>query len=126
MKPSSDTIFVLLPGVFNCKPLEFVWEQFPGVYTPENTIMMDDLRRNYVLNPQNGLVIRPFRKSHLTRETDRELLGLREYLLKIAPLESLASLDHDDWESYAAVEIKAARRALKHARRAARNHNNAG
>lgn len=38
--------------MFDCKPLEFVWQKFPGVYTPENTIMMDDLRRNYILNPQ--------------------------------------------------------------------------
>lgn len=39
-------------GLFDCKPLAYVWAKFPGVYTPDNTIMMDDLRRNYVLNPQ--------------------------------------------------------------------------
>lgn len=38
--------------MFDCKPLEYVWAKFPGVYTRDNTIMMDDLRRNYVLNPQ--------------------------------------------------------------------------
>ena len=32
----------------------------------------DDLRRNYVLNKQQGLVIRPFKKAHLTRDTDRQ------------------------------------------------------
>ena len=106
-------------GVFNCKPLGFIWEKLSANYSPSNTIMMDDLRRNYVLNPQNGLVIRPFRKAHRTRDKDRELLYLKEYLLKIAPLESLDGLDHDDWETFAAPEISAARRALKHARRAA-------
>lgn len=106
-------------GVFNCKPLGFIWEKLSANYSPSNTIMMDDLRRNYVLNPQNGLVIRPFRKAHRTRDKDRELLYLKEYLLKIAPLESLDGLDHDDWETFAAPEIAAARRALKHARMAA-------
>ena len=45
--------------------------------------MLDDLRRNYVLNRQQGLVIRPYRKSHVTRETDKELLFLSEYLCLI-------------------------------------------
>ena len=49
-------------GVFDCKPLPVLWGVFPE-YTPENTIMFDDLRRNYVFNPQNGLVIRPYRYS---------------------------------------------------------------
>ncbi|KAL6779516.1 hypothetical protein ACKKBG_A12610 [Auxenochlorella protothecoides x Auxenochlorella symbiontica] len=106
-------------GVFDCKPLEFVWQKFPGVYTPENTIMMDDLRRNYILNPQNGLVIRPFRKSHRSRDTDRELLFLGAYLQKIAALESLSGLDHGAWEAYAAQEIRAALRDFRDARAAA-------
>ncbi|KXZ48007.1 hypothetical protein GPECTOR_31g371 [Gonium pectorale] len=87
-------------GVFDCKPLQFVWEKFPGQYTPANTIMLDDLKRNYIMNPQQGLVIRPFRKAHLTRGTDRELLGLRAYLAAIAPLDSLEALDHNRWERY--------------------------
>ncbi|PNW84301.1 hypothetical protein CHLRE_04g228900v5 [Chlamydomonas reinhardtii] len=41
-------------GVFDCKPLQFVWEKFPGQYTPDNTIMLDDLKRNYIMNPQQG------------------------------------------------------------------------
>lgn len=49
---------------------------------------------DYVLNKQNGLVIRPFKKAHLTRATDRELLYLTAYLQKIAALDSLAGLNH--------------------------------
>lgn len=26
-------------GVFDCKPLQFIWAKFPGVYGPHNTIM---------------------------------------------------------------------------------------
>ena len=48
------------PGVFDCKPLPVLWAKIPE-YTPENTIMFDDLRRNYAFNPQNGLVIRPYK-----------------------------------------------------------------
>ena len=38
-------------AVFDCKPLQVLWERYPQ-YTPENTIMLDDLKRNYVLNKQ--------------------------------------------------------------------------
>ena len=41
-------------GVFDCKPLAFLWAKFPEHYTEHNTIMFDDLGRNFVLNPQNG------------------------------------------------------------------------
>ncbi len=34
-------------GVFDCKPLAFIWQKFPEHYNEHNTIMMDDLRRNY-------------------------------------------------------------------------------
>jgi len=87
-------------GVFDCKPLGLIWGLFPKYYNPNNTIMFDDLRRNFVMNPQNGLVIRPFRKAHLNRSTDQELVGLTQYLLAIAELDDLSHLDHKKWESY--------------------------
>ena len=54
-------------GVFDCKPLRFLWEKFPGIYSEQNTIMFDDLRRNFAMNPRNGLKIRPFRNAHQNR-----------------------------------------------------------
>lgn len=54
-------------GVFNCKPLAFIWAKFPEFYSHKNTIMFDDLRRNFVMNPQNGLKIRPFDNAHTHR-----------------------------------------------------------
>jgi len=92
--------------VFDCKPLQVLWERFPDQYTPKNTIMLDDLRRNYVLNPQNGLVIRPFKRALTTGAADRELLRLKAYFLKIAHLETLEGLDHARWERYARKEIQ--------------------
>lgn len=88
------------PGVFNCKPLPVMWAKLPDNYNKDNTIMLDDLARNYIFNKQNGLVVKPYRKAVLNRSLDRELLGLKEYLRAIAPLESLSSLDHSSWKRY--------------------------
>jgi len=51
-------------GPIDVKPLGFLWQKFPEHYDETNTIMFDDLRRNFLMNPQNGLQIRPFRKAH--------------------------------------------------------------
>ena len=93
-------------GVFDCKPLQVLWERYP-MYSPSNTIMFDDLKRNYVLNRQNGLVIRPFKWALTSGKEDRELLRLKAYLLKIAELDTLGELDHKKWEHYARREIRA-------------------
>ncbi|XP_008445998.1 ubiquitin-like domain-containing CTD phosphatase [Cucumis melo] len=87
-------------GTFDCKPLGLIWAQFPEFYSSRNTIMFDDLRRNFVMNPQNGLVIKPFRKAHANRDSDQELMKLTQYLLAIAELDDLSHLDHNNWELY--------------------------
>lgn len=87
-------------GVFDCKPLGVIWGKCPEFYNSKNTIMFDDLRRNFVMNPQNGLVIKPFRKAHINRATDQELLGLADYLVAISPLDDLSELDHRRWRDY--------------------------
>ncbi|CBI29735.3 unnamed protein product, partial [Vitis vinifera] len=87
-------------GPFDCKPLGLIWGQFPEFYSSKNTIMFDDLRRNFVMNPQNGLTIKPFRKAHANRDSDQELVKLTQYLLAIAELDDLSSLNHKNWESY--------------------------
>lgn len=87
-------------GVFDCKPLQLLWAKFGEFYSSDNTIMLDDLRRNYIMNKQNGLVIRPFRKAYQNRATDRELFKIKYYLQLIAGKESLSKLNHKAWESY--------------------------
>merc|ERR1712218_41302 len=86
-------------GLVDVKPLGVVWGKF-GQYNKRNTIMFDDLRRNFLMNPQNGLKIRPFREAHKHRDTDNELVGLAKYLSKIAKLEDLSELRHSRWEKY--------------------------
>lgn len=82
------------------KPLAVIWGKYPTVYTAKNTIMFDDIRRNFLMNPQNGLRIRAFREAHLNRDKDRELLHLAKYLKDIAALEDLSQLNHRSWEKY--------------------------
>eukprot|EP00051_Salpingoeca_urceolata_P028906 m.488407 g.488407 ORF g.488407 m.488407 type:complete len:317 (+) comp25759_c0_seq1:63-1013(+) len=87
-------------GVVNVKPLGVIWAKYPGVYTPRNTIMFDDIRRNFSMNPENGLRIRACRNLPTTRGSDTELLKLARYLEKISSLseDQFAALDHRRWE----------------------------
>ena len=85
--------------VFQVKALRVIWDKYPR-YSETNTIMFDDLRRNFLMNPANGLRIRPFKNAHSSRGTDRELVKLSAYLKRIAPLSSFDGLDHKHWESY--------------------------
>ncbi|KAG8368817.1 hypothetical protein BUALT_Bualt15G0086200 [Buddleja alternifolia] len=98
-------------GVFDCKPLGLIWAHFPEHYSAKNTIMFDDLRRNFVMNPQNGLTIKPFRKAHANRDSDQELVKLTQYLLAIAELSDLSVLDHRSWESFNEDSFKRRRHA---------------
>lgn len=85
-------------GVLSVKPLEVIWGKFPSQYTPKNTIMFDDTRRNFLMNPQNGLKIKAFREARKNRDTDIELLHLSRYLNKIADLDDFTSLNHRHWQ----------------------------
>lgn len=87
-------------GLLDVKPLAVIWGKFSGIYSSKNTIMFDDIRRNFLMNPQNGLRIRAFRDAHQNRDKDRELLYLAQYLKDIAPLEDMSHLNHRSWEKY--------------------------
>ncbi|CAB4024942.1 ubiquitin-like domain-containing CTD phosphatase 1 [Paramuricea clavata] len=87
-------------GVIETKPLGVIWGKYPENYSKENSIIIDDLRRNFIMNPGNGLKIRPFREAHLNRGTDTELKGLTKYLKEIADLKDFDELNHDRWEKY--------------------------
>uniref|UniRef100_A0A2P2HZU0 Ubiquitin-like domain-containing CTD phosphatase 1 n=2 Tax=Hirondellea gigas TaxID=1518452 RepID=A0A2P2HZU0_9CRUS len=86
-------------GVVEVKPLGVIWGKYSH-YTSKNTIMFDDLRRNFLMNPQNGLKIKAFRNAHENRDTDVELLKLAVYLKDIAVLQDLSKLRHSKWENY--------------------------
>nr|CAG4651179.1 EOG090X0A5K [Simocephalus serrulatus]SVE94387.1 EOG090X0A5K [Simocephalus serrulatus] len=94
------SIHVPKHGLLDVKPLAVIWGKFNGVYSSKNTIMFDDIRRNFLLNPQNGLRIRAFREAHLNRDKDRELLYLAQYLKDLAPLDDMSHINHRSWEKY--------------------------
>ena len=93
-------------GVFNAKPLPLLWAKLAAAdpalppYGPHNTLMLDDLRRNYVFNPECGLVIKPYKRAATARATDDELLRLTDYVLAIARLPSFDGLNHDRWSKW--------------------------
>ena len=51
----SQTPALVAAALPQVKPLEFIWRRFPDFYDRRNTVHVDDLSRNFVLNPANGL-----------------------------------------------------------------------
>lgn len=51
---TSGTLYVLFLQV---KPLGVIWGKFSEYYSKKNTIMFDDIGRNFLMNPQNGLKV---------------------------------------------------------------------
>ncbi|KAF6032568.1 UBLCP1 [Bugula neritina] len=93
------TVHTQVYGTVEVKPLGVIWGKY-SQWSAKNTIMFDDIRRNFIMNPQSGLKIRPFKKAHFTRGSDRELLHLSQYLKDIAKLDDFTSLNHRKWERY--------------------------
>ncbi|TFY78669.1 hypothetical protein EWM64_g5342 [Hericium alpestre] len=76
------------------KALQIIWNHFPQ-YNRKNTIHVDDLGRNFALNPKQGLKISPFKDAHTEQGmADRELDKLARYMLHIASQEDLET----DWK----------------------------
>uniref|UniRef100_A0A8C5KXK6 FCP1 homology domain-containing protein n=1 Tax=Jaculus jaculus TaxID=51337 RepID=A0A8C5KXK6_JACJA len=81
-------------GLTDVKPLGVIWGKFSEFY-----------RRNFLMNPQNGLKIRPFMKARLNRDKDKELLKLTQYLKEIAKLDNFLELSHKYWERHLSKKI---------------------
>lgn len=92
-------------GLVDVKPLALIWGLVPA-YHPDNTVMIDDIRRNFLMNPQSGLRVRPFRNAHRHRNTDRELVRLARYLKDIAcSVSNFTELNHRNWETFVPNEL---------------------
>ncbi|XP_061473495.1 ubiquitin-like domain-containing CTD phosphatase 1 isoform X2 [Rhineura floridana] len=59
MLDSAAMITVHTPrrGLIDVKPLGVIWGKFSEFYSKKNTIMFDDIGRNFLMNPQNGLKV---------------------------------------------------------------------
>jgi len=81
------------------KPLQLIWTRFPDHFGPWNTLHVDDLRRNFALNVQSGLLIHPFSDAPRHSASDTELDALGRYLARIAQAtDDFRTLDHRKWK----------------------------
>ncbi|KNE70129.1 HAD hydrolase, family IIID [Allomyces macrogynus ATCC 38327] len=86
------------------KPLAVIWARFPGVYTARNSLHVDDVRRNFVLNPRNGIKVVPWYVGKTSKGAvkDTECTRVAQYLLHVAEhVEDVTSVDHSRWRKAA-------------------------
>lgn len=75
------------------KALEVIWRLCP-IFGPHNTLHVDDLARNFALNPRNGIKVRAFRRKY---KDDVDLRDLSIYLRRCANIPDLSQLDNGRW-----------------------------
>ncbi|KAH6594087.1 hypothetical protein BASA61_004076 [Batrachochytrium salamandrivorans] len=90
----------MVPTKHQVKPLQLIWNKFPGRFDASNTIHVDDLQRNFAMNPQSGLKISAFRNGPVSRATDRELVSLGMYLVRLSLVDDFRQLDHKKWKRF--------------------------
>ncbi|KAF7986558.1 hypothetical protein HWV62_26296 [Athelia sp. TMB] len=79
--------------------LSIIWNHFPQC-SAKNTIHVDDLSRNFALNPKEGLKIHAFKDAHTPAATqDRELEKLTRYMVHIASVDDFRILQHNEWKN---------------------------
>lgn len=85
------------------KPLELIWSHpvTRGRWHAGNTLHIDDLSRNFLMNPRNGIQIPAYYRHDADAEKDIRLFQLTHYLLNhCAMLPNVKSIDHSDWMSH--------------------------
>lgn len=80
------------------KALELIWRKYPQ-WSPANTVHIDDLARNFAMNPASGLQCTCYKRKRSRARHDVELLQLAAYLEHIAEKhDDFTQLDHAKWE----------------------------
>ncbi|KIP12326.1 hypothetical protein PHLGIDRAFT_27453 [Phlebiopsis gigantea 11061_1 CR5-6] len=102
-KTSMFTVFSNRDGKqhkHSVKALQIIWNHFPQ-FGAGNTVHVDDLGRNFALNPNQGLKIRAFKDAHTPQaQADRELPKVSRYLVHIANTHAdFSHLNHKDWKT---------------------------
>jgi len=47
------------------KPLQLIWAKYPNLWGSSNTVHVDDIEKNFCLNPSAGILISPFHRAPL-------------------------------------------------------------
>ncbi|KAG0269231.1 DNA N-glycosylase and apurinic/apyrimidinic (AP) lyase [Linnemannia exigua] len=66
------------PFKHQVKALDIIYSKFPQ-FSAKNTIHVDDLSRNFAMNPKSGIKIGAFKNGAVSRHTDRELFHLASF-----------------------------------------------
>eukprot|EP01006_Ploeotia_vitrea_P034854 TRINITY_DN65807_c5_g1_i1.p1 TRINITY_DN65807_c5_g1~~TRINITY_DN65807_c5_g1_i1.p1 ORF type:complete len:384 (-),score=49.09 TRINITY_DN65807_c5_g1_i1:168-1319(-) len=85
---------------YQIKPLQLIWDKFPDLYTNKNTIHVDDLSRNFLMNQENGLKISAYKNAPTSHASDRELLLLGTYLLTVKDCVDFRTLKLAKWREH--------------------------
>ena len=80
----------------NVKALDFVYAKIPGT-GKHNTLGIDDLSRNFAMNPDQGLQVTAFKDGPKHQDDDKELFLLAEYMMRIGTMEDFTTINHKDW-----------------------------
>jgi len=86
-------------AVDEVKALEIIWERFPA-FGPHNTVHVDDLQRNFNLNPASGIEVTPWHaraRGHAKPGDDDELQLLTTYLLSLVASTDFSEINHSIW-----------------------------
>ena len=79
------------------KALELIWSKLGDRYHSENTVHVDDLARNFAMNPNHGVKVKAFRLAK--NPMDDELLHLARYLINVAAMPTIdPHKSHKDWK----------------------------
>ncbi|KAK3843465.1 MAG: HAD subfamily IIID h [Linnemannia gamsii] len=87
------------PFKHQVKALDIIYSKFPQ-YSARNTIHVDDLSRNFAMNPKSGIKIGAFKNGAVSRHSDRELFHLAKYLLFISKANDFKEHDHKNWKGH--------------------------
>ncbi|CAH7689277.1 HAD-like domain-containing protein [Phakopsora pachyrhizi] len=77
------------------KALELIWRKISN-YNATNTVHLDDLSRNFVLNPTSGVKISAFKNARENKH-DRQLVFLARYFLQLSTISDVRTIDHKRW-----------------------------
>ncbi|KAK4054948.1 hypothetical protein OIV83_000872 [Microbotryomycetes sp. JL201] len=85
------------PYKHEVKALGLLWAKFPH-WSEQNSIAVDDLSRNFAMNPRNGLKLKAYKDAMNHSATDLELVWVARYLLQLVNFSDLSKLDHSKFK----------------------------
>ncbi|KAJ3159931.1 hypothetical protein HDU86_001195 [Geranomyces michiganensis] len=88
------------PVKHEVKALEIIWRNFPDRFGAHNTCHVDDVSRNFAMNPKQGLKISAFKNGPESRKTDNVLFPLTKYLLQLALVDDFRTVNHEEWKTF--------------------------